>query len=110
MTEVYVKQGDTLPSVEATLKYTDGTVMDLTDFTVVFTMIGKDGTKKVDEASATIVNPPGTDGKVRYYWSGTDTDTPGRFRGEFEVTRPDGKTQTWPTLEPLHIIILEEYA
>ena len=37
MTEVYVKQGDTLPSVEATLKYTDGTVMDLTDCTVVFT-------------------------------------------------------------------------
>lgn len=112
MNLIYVKQGDTLPSVEATLKFEDETVMDLTDCTVEFHMVDRlTKTAKVDTV-ATIVNPPGTDGKVRYDWAsdGSDTDTPGRYLGEFEVTRPDNKKQTWPTKEPLEIVILEEYA
>jgi len=108
MTEVYVKQGDLLPVVEGTLYFEDETGMDLTGCAAKFHMIDKDGTVKVDAAAVIIdVGPPGV---VEYQWSGSDTDTPGRYRAEFEVTRPDGKTQTWPTLEPLHIIILEQYA
>jgi len=107
MTEIYVKQGDLLPIVEATLKFEDETVMDLTGASVNFHMVDQEGTVKVD-ASATIKDPP-TDGKVQYAWVSGDTDTPGRYRGEFEVTS-GGKTQTWPTKEPLNIIILEEYA
>ena len=105
---IYIKEGDVLPVVEATLKFEDETGMDLTDCTVKFHMIDAEGTEKVN-ASAVItdVGPPG---KVEYRWISTDTDTPGRFRGEFEVTRLDGKIQTWPTLEKLEIIILEEYA
>jgi len=107
MKQIYVKEGDLLPVVEATLYFEDGTGMDLTDCTVKFHMIDAEGTKKVDAAA--VITDTGPPGKVEYRWVAADTDTPGRYRGEFEVTRVDTKTQTWPTLEPLEIIILEEY-
>ena len=111
MPEVYVKQGDTKPPLQPTLKFEDGSVMNLANCTVVFTMIDKDGTKKIDEAECKIEEPP-TAGKVTYQWvynARKDTDTPGRFKGEFEVTDVNGDVQTWPTTEDLVIIIKEEY-
>ena len=110
MKPIFVKQGDLLPVVgPATLKFEDGTGRDLTDCTVNFHLTNKEtGELKVDApAVITDVGPPG---QVEYRWQGTDTNTPGRYKGEFEVTRPDTKTQTWPTIEELEIIILEELA
>lgn len=52
-----------------------------------------DGTLKVNGTGA--VASPATAGVVTYTWSGTDTDTVGTYRAEWEVTI-SSKKQTFP--------------
>src|SRR6266496_789196 len=52
-------------------------------------------TLKVDTA-ATIVNPPGAAGKVRYDWAALDVDTVDFYLGWWQVTLPSGKLQDSP--------------
>lgn len=102
-----IKQNDTSPSLEATLKDGNGTVIDLTGATVNFHMrqIGKT-TVKVD-ASAT-VSSPATSGVVEYQWTASDTDTIGVFQGEFEVTYSTGAIETFPNGSYIAIEILDD--
>lgn len=86
--------GNLNPSITETILNKDGTAHDLTGQTVKFKMrpVGS-STLKVNTA-ATIVNAPGVDGKVRYDWAGTDTDTAGHYLIWWEVTTTaGGKTQ-----------------
>ena len=86
--------GNLNPSITQTILNEDGTPHDLTGQTVRFRMraIGA-ATMKVDQP-ATIVNPPGADGKVRYDWTGTDLDTAGEYLAWWQVTTTvGGKTQ-----------------
>lgn len=62
---------------------------------VVFNMKPLQGdTAKVDRGSATIVDA--ATGVVEYAWSVGDTDTPGVFKTEFEVTYSNGRRRTYP--------------
>ncbi len=89
MTTSYMTKGDLYPSIEATLKYLDGTVVDLTDATVVkFHMTKEDGTVIVEDGSGSIVSPAG--GVVGYNWQEGDTDVSGVCYAEFVVTLSNG--------------------
>lgn len=70
----------------------------LTGATVQFHMAALDGTVKVDAAGAIVQDGDGgaQDAIVEYQWSGTDTDTAGVFRGEFEITFPGALPFTFP--------------
>ena len=59
------------------------------------------GTFKVNAAGSFVSKPAGT---LRYTWITGDTDTPGRFVGEFVITFPGG-VQTVPTRGGLEIIV-----
>lgn len=93
MTDVfYVKQGDTAPSVTATLLNPDGTPTNLTGATVTFRMTN--GTDTV-EAAAIVESPP-TDGQVTYEWAPGDLDVWGGYAAEWIVDQ-SGATQTFPS-------------
>lgn len=103
----YVKQGDTLPTLDVTVvSDTDGSVVDLSAATsVVFRMRSVNakpsGAFKVNAAAAFVVKAAGT---MRYTWQVGDTDTPGSYAGEFVITYPAG-VQTVPTRGCLDVIV-----
>jgi len=85
--EFKIKRGDQFPSITIRIKNKKtGGNFDLTGSsgTVTFTLTDKDGAKVIDK-EAGVIESPKTDGRVTYSWKGTDTDVPGRFRGEFEL-------------------------
>lgn len=106
MTDFYIKEGDLLPKIEATLKDETDTAVDLTDSTVKFKMNAhNDPTAKVD-AAATIDDA--LNGKVSYTWIAADTDTPGAYDAEFEVTFPSTKVLTFPNNGYLKIQVVAD--
>lgn len=96
MADFSLKANDRLPSIKATLS-TGGAPIDLTPATKVdFIMKGAaPATVPKVNSPAVIVDPAG--GVVRYDWKAGDTNTPGSYQAEWEVTWDDGKTQTFPT-------------
>lgn len=101
----YIKQNDTSPAWQVTLKDAAGNAVDVTGATVVFSMEDAFGTAKINEAAATIVTA--ASGVVSYSWSAGDTDTAGDFFGEFEVTYADSTVETFPNSakgEPVRIV------
>jgi len=88
-----IKQNDTSPSLQATLKDASLTPVNITGATVMFHMKSIDGTVKVDQ-QMTIVD--GSGGVVQYDWQAGDTDTVGTYYVEFEVTYGDSSIETFP--------------
>ncbi len=88
-----IKQNDTSPSIQATLKDASGSAIDLSGASVSFHMKPLSGDIKVD-SSMTITDATG--GVVRYDWQSTDTDTVGTYLVEFEVTYSDNSVETFP--------------
>jgi hypothetical protein len=88
-----IKQNDTSPSLQATLKDASLNPIDLTGATVMFHMKSVGGTVKVDQ-QMTITDATG--GVVQYDWQSGDTDTVGTYYVEFEVTYADSSVETFP--------------
>ena len=119
----YLKVNDTNPNLSAILKNGNGsanyvqlsgetlpgTAVDVTGATIVFSM-KKAGIAKLSEQSVTTVDASA--GSVRYDWSSGDTDTAGKYYGEFEVTYSGGAIETFPNsrAERLEILIEPEIA
>lgn len=102
MNTFYVKRHDLLPSIQATLKDSVGSAVDLTNYTVRFHMWLEGAlTAKVD-AEAVIVGT--STGIVRYDWQAGDTDTAGEYNAEWQATSPDNKPVTFPNYE--HDLVL----
>ena len=99
----YIKQGDTLPIIKATLTDAAGVPIDLTGTTVrLLTAWGL-------SAVAAFTNPPGADGKIQYTWVVGDTDAlPGIYDGEFEIDWGAGIKQTVPNDGHIKIHIVED--
>ena len=96
-----IKAHDRLPSIQATLS------ADLTTATgVKFIMKSIQGNTVKVNATATVVTP--ASGVVRYDWIAADTDTPGSYQAEWQVTWSAGKTQTFPTLTYHSIDVLAD--
>jgi hypothetical protein len=85
-----MKQHDTLPQVTAAL----GGFGDLTGAAVKFVM-SKPGNVSPKVAAAGTFDDR-TAGIVRYSWIPGDTDTPGTYDAEWEITYSNGKKQTFP--------------
>ncbi|MGZ4745710.1 MAG: hypothetical protein ACXVYY_01370 [Oryzihumus sp.] len=106
MADFTIKSNDRLPSIQATLTDVNGSIPPLTGATVKFIMrlAGSSGTPKV----AALASADPATGIVRYDWAPGDTNTPGRYQGEWEVTYASGKEQTFPTLTYHDITVLAD--
>ena len=102
MQPFYIKRGNTKPSLYATLTQQGGVVVDLTGATVKFHL------GDVVDADAVIVDA--SVGSVRYDWGVADTAVAGSYRAEFEVTFPDGSTETFPNDTSIGVIIRGDVA
>lgn len=108
MADFYIRAGDRLPELQATLTDTAGVPVDLTGLTVQFHMRAVNATTPTVAAAATLVTP--TSGVVKYTWVGGDTDTPGSYWAEWEVTFGDGRTQTFKDPDYTSIYVSEALA
>jgi hypothetical protein len=106
MADFTLKAHDRRPSIQATLSQ-GGAAVDLTTaVSVKFIMVNKaGGTVKVN-TTAVIVTA--SQGVVRYDWGATDTDTPGSYSAEWEVTWSAGIKQTFPTAAYHSIAIIAD--
>jgi hypothetical protein len=99
---VHMKQHDLLPQLQATLTSTDpitGVVsnVNLSTATLInFYMKNAISGLKVSALAVRAVDQSVDTGQVTYTWQGTDTDTAGKFQGEFEVVWASGKRETFP--------------
>ena len=100
-----IKQNDTSPSLQATLKDSTLTPISLNGATVQFHMKSLDGVVKVDE-TMTIVDSD--NGIIRYDWQTGDTDTVGTYNVEFQVTYYDTTIETFPNNGNLVINVVRE--
>lgn len=95
MTLYEMKRNDTRPRPDALLRFSDGSIPDLTGASVKF--IARDVTSSVVkiDATATITDVPTA--AVEYAMTADDSDTAGTYYCEWEVTFADTSVQTFPT-------------
>lgn len=101
-----IKKNDREPAFRAKL-FQDDAPAPLTGATVKFLMklegAMPSAAPKVS-AAATIVDP--VNGIVRYDWATDDTNIPGNYRAEFEVTYANGKSRTFPNEDYLPVRVV----
>ena len=102
---IYVKRGDRNPPLELSLQQANGTPINLSHVDYVKWLMKDESELKIDE-HVTIVDA--AYGMIKYEWKTGDTDDPGNFLGEFEITYNDGTKLTVPNDEYITVIILED--
>lgn len=104
----YVKRNDTYGNITEQLLDENLAPVNLTGCTVRFNMRLKTAAAAKVAANAAIVSA--ATGVVRYQWQGTDTNTSGEYRAEWQVTFPSGQVQTYPNDGYNTIMILSDLA
>jgi hypothetical protein len=103
---IKIKQGDTYPPIEATFIDETKKAINLTNATVVFTMANNKGNPKINKKPVAIIDA--IQGKVKYSWQPTDTDTSGTYQAEFVITFEDNSILTVPTTDSLMVEIIKK--
>lgn len=103
MPDFYIRTGDLLPQIAATLQAADGTPVNLTGATVKFRMrLPHSSTYKID---TTAVVDTAVLGTVHYAWVANDVDTASEYFADWLVTYGDNRTETFPNTGELVIAI-----
>ena len=102
----YIKQNDTSPALQATLKDSDNNAVNLTGASVSFKMRLIGGTTLKTNHTATIFNA--SNGVVTFNWRSSDTDTAGDYQAEFQVTYSDSSIETFPNNGYIRIEIIDD--
>ena len=106
--DFHIKRHDTYPSIAVRIRNKKTKqYLDLTGASATFTMLDSEGALKVSTAVANVPAPQ-TDGRISYDWIAANTDTAGRFRGEFEITLASGKKFSAPQQGFLEIFVEED--
>ena len=106
MVEMSMRQGTTLPVIQATVKDGNGDVIDLsTVAAVVFRMYNSDSVK-IDNVAATVVDA--TAGTIKYEWVAGDTDTVASYNAHFKLTFASGGIMIAPSRNTLNIEVWDD--
>ncbi len=94
--DIELKENDTAPALEGVCRDGFGRAVPLTGATVVFNMrLAPAGAVKISGGAMAAVGNAEL-GRQKYAWSASDTDTPGLYEGEVQVTFADGRVRTFP--------------
>jgi len=104
-----IKRGNLLPVITATLQDANSNAMDLTGATAKFIMRQVGATLPKVNATA-VIDPDQVNnkGKISYTWQTADTDTPGIYEAEWEVTFTGSKPQSFPNDDYLVLRVLDD--
>lgn len=106
MPTFHIKEGDLAPPLEVVLRDGEGEPVDLSGIgSVAFHLAPRYGAPAepfIDEPA--VVDGDGSAGLVRYDWQEGDTDTPGVYSAEFEVTSA-GIPTTFPNTSDIVVHI-----
>lgn len=108
--DFYIKEGDSAPKLEVTAVDEDNEVVPLTAaLSVAFWLLDPGGTPKIDGATADIDDA--ANGIMSYSWQsdGSDTEDPGDYDAEFEVSWSDGTKTTFPNFRYLRVKITKTH-
>lgn len=103
--EILIKRGDQLPTLQSTLVYDDGSVIDLTGTSVTF-QYRKRGMTATTVGNCSIIDP--VNGVVEYQWLTTDIVEPGPYVADFEIIFADGKHLTVPTQSHIRLVVEDD--
>ncbi len=105
--DFWLKAGDLVPSITATLEDADGNPIDIiaADVTFVMRLIDADA-PTVEAAAQNLQSAPGTEGMVRYDWQAGETDVAGGYDAEWRVEFSDG-IGTMPNNRNVSVAILD---
>ena len=103
MPKFTIKRGDTSPALRFALL---PDTVSLAGATVRFQMRARGGATLIDRPAEilTAFEPA----IVAHLWQPGETDTPGRYEGEFRVTYLDGCTETFPNLGFIEVFVTED--
>jgi hypothetical protein len=102
-----IRAGDQLPTFRATLVDDTGAVANLQSATAVrFHMRSRRGGAAKVDAPATVLDA--LNGRVAYAWALNDTDEPGVYGAEIEVTWPDDKAETFPNHGSIRVYVTSQ--
>lgn len=104
--DFYIKAGDTATPMEAYLRHADNSALDLTGAAVRFIMRAEGQLLPKVNAAAVIVDLPTA--KVRYTFLPTDTDAPGVYFVNWQVTFAGGTIATVPNTGYLFLQVLPD--
>jgi hypothetical protein len=94
--DIVMKQGDLEPPISVSLTDSTGSVVSVvTAESVKFRMSPTSTLVELFSRAATIEDA--ASGLFSYRWQVGDTDVSGAYYGEFVVSWPAGRTQTFPT-------------
>jgi hypothetical protein len=101
-----MKRGDTAPIFDAILRDSNGDALDLAVGDVATFWMRDAAPPRATKiaGSAMVIVAPGAAvgsvdrGRVTYAWAAADTDTPGKFDAEVELTRAGGTVETFPNV------------
>lgn len=106
-----IKRNDTLPTLTVNVK-TRGEFNQVLPFNLsavtscTFSMADDSGGLKVSSMSGTVISASA--GTIQYVWNVDDTNTSGKYRGEFELIFAGGNKMSIPNLGYIDIEILDD--
>lgn len=106
-TEFVIKRGDLEPAISATLTDVNGSPVDLTNATspVLILKPITGGAAQRLSTGTSIINVAG---RIKHVWQSGETTTVGAYFGEWEVTWPSSRPQTFPTEGTFSVVIEQD--
>ena len=103
MLKFTIKRGDTSPALKFKLLPDS---VSLAGASVRFKMRERGGATLIDQPAEilTVFEPA----VVAHLWAPGETNTPGRFEAEFQVTYLDGTVETFPNLGFIEVFVTED--
>ena len=103
-----LKRGDTAPLFTATLLDRNGVAVDLAGAAARFLMRAASFPREVKVDAVATILAPASAGRVQYAWLAADTDTPGAYDAEVEITFGTGEVESFPNDSHSRVIILDD--